>query len=766
MHNRSFVSILGIVVTRYPFWVISVMLLLVSSMAVGMVHITFKSDYRAYFSKENPQLQAFEAIQDEYTKSDNVLFVVESLRGNVFDPEVLLAIKLLTEQAWQIPYANRVDSITNFQHTVAEQDDLIVTDLVPDAENLTSDQLLYLKQVALNEPLLVNRLISVSGHVSGVNVTVQLPGKSNREFIEVTEFTRKIISDIEANYPMVRLHLTGAVLMGNAFTEEAMNDNKTLVPAMFCIVIVVLMLCLRSLVATISVLFLIFIATLAALGAAGWLGWYLTTTSAVSPIIILTLVVASCVHFLVTMLNNIKRGYSKKIAIRESLRVNLQPIALSSITTAIGFLSMNFSDSPPFRDLGNIVAIGAVLALILSVIFLPALMSILPVRVKAFKKAQRNGMDGFSSFVIKNRKSLLWVNALVSLCFVAFLPLNELNDEFVKYFDKSVPFRNATDFLNDNMGGIYTLEYSIHAGEAGAVNEPEFLEELQNFSHWLRQQLEVRHVNTITDTYKRLNMNMHGDDPQWYKLPDRRDLAAQYLLMYEMSLPYGLDMNDQINTDKSGARLIVTIDSLSSNDVQALESRINNWLYQNMPNNQFDVASTTLMFSYIGKRNIKNMLIGTGFALALISFILIFAFHSIKLGLISLIPNLLPAVIAFGLWGLVNGNIGLALSVVTGITLGIVVDDTIHFISKYRRAKIENGLDKIEAVRYAFSTVGTALWITSAVLVSGFLVLSLSHFTLNSQMGLMTAITIAIALFLDFLLLPSLLMELDKDKSF
>ena len=763
MRDDLFVSFLGKFITRHPWWVVLMMLLFISSLATGMVNLTFKSDYRVYFSKDNPQLQAFKTIQDEYTKTDNVLFVVEPQQGNVFDLTVLQAIKLLTEKAWQIPYANRVDSITNFQHTVAKQDDLVVTDLVPDAENINTDQIQYIKHIALNEPLLINRLISASGHVSGVNVTVQLPGKSNDEFIEVTKFSRKIISEIEAVFPSVKIHLTGMVLMGNAFTEEAMNDNTSLVPAMYCIVILVLMLCLRSFIAIFSVVILIVMSTIAALGATGWLGWYLTSTSAVSPVIILTLVVADCVHFLVTMLHNMRAGHKKNVAIRESLRVNFQPISLTSITTAIGFLSMNFSDSPPFRDLGNIVAIGALIALILSLTFLPALMCILPVRVKLPEKTHFDSMENFSSFVIRKRKLLLLFTISVSLCFVAFLPLNSLNDEFVKYFDKSVDFRNATDFLNDNMGGIYTLEYSIHAGSAGAVNEPQFLAGLQNFSQWLSQQPEIRHVNTITDTYKRLNKNMHGGNLQWYKLPDTRELAAQYLLLYEMSLPFGLDLNDQINTDKSGIRLIVTIDSLSSNEVLALESRINSWLYQNMPHNQFEVASSTLMFSYIGKRNISGMIMGTIFALAMISFLLIFAFRSIRLGLISLIPNLLPAGIAFGLWGIIDGNVGLALSVVTSITLGIVVDDTIHFISKYRRAKIEKGLDNIESVRYAFSTVGTALWITSAVLVSGFIILSFSHFTMNSEMGLMTAITIAFALILDFLLLPPLLMVLDKE---
>jgi len=177
-------------------------------------------------------------------------------------------------------------------------------------------------------------------------------------------------------------------------------------------------------------------------------------------------------------------------------------------------------------------------------------------------------------------------------------------------------------------------------------------------------------------------------------------------------------------------------------------------------------ASPTIMFSHIGQRNIKSMLLGTTLALILISIILIFALRSLKIGLLSLVPNLVPAALAFGAWGIAVGQVGLALSVVTGMTLGIVVDDTVHFMSKYLRARREKGLDAQDAVRYAFDTVGLALVATSVVLIAGFLVLTYSAFTLNSDMAFMTAVTIVFALLADFLLLPPLLMALDgKEKS-
>jgi predicted RND superfamily exporter protein len=536
---------------------------------------------------------------------------------------------------------------------------------------------------------------------------------------------------------------------------------------MFGIIIVVLALLLRSVWGTLATVLVILMSIATAIGAAGWLGIKLTPPSASAPTMIMTLAVADCVHLLVTFLQRLRKTPDKAEAMVESLRLNLQPIFLTSVTTAIGFLSMNFSDAPPFRDLGNIVAIGVVAAFVYCIALLPVLMLALPVRATVVRSGSVAAMDRIADFVVDHRRSVLGGMGLLVLGLVAFVPNNELNDEFVKYFDHRVEFRVDTDFTTDNLTGLYNIAYSLEADESGAISEPAYLNRLEAFANWYRQQPEVLHVSSLSDTLKRLNKNLHGDDPAWYRIPDSRELAAQYLLLYEMSLPYGLDLNNQINVDKSATKLDVSVKSISSNRTIALEERAQQWLKENVPANmRAHGASPSIMFSHIGARNIRTMLTGTTLALILISMILVFALRSLRIGLISLVPNLVPAAMAFGLWGLLVGQVGLALSVVAGMTLGIVVDDTVHFLSKYLRARREEGLSPADAVRYAFHTVGTALWTTSVVLIAGFLVLTYSPFEINSGMGLLTAITIGLALLADFLLLPTLLMTLDKRKDY
>lgn len=738
-------------------------LVLVALAASGGRFITFKTDYRVFFSADNPQLKAFEQLQNTYSKTDNVLFALAPKDGDVFTPKTLESIAWLTKACWQMPYSLRVDSLTNYQHTRAEGDDLIVSDLVADPQALDAGQLRGIRDIAVNEPLLVNRLISPNGQVAGVNVTIQLPDDgTGKEVPEITAFARDLVRQLEARNPDLNVYLTGMVVMNNTFQEVSIGDQKTLIPIMFGIVLLTLVLLLHSFTAMVVTFLVIVMSIIAAMGLAGWLGIALTPPSASSPPIILTLAVADCVHIFATMLHAMGKGEGRHAAIVESLRINMQPVFLTSLTTVIGFMSMNFSDAPPFRDLGNIVAMGVAIAYVLSVTFLPALASLLPMRARKGGLEHARHMDRLADFVVAKRNALFWGMGIVVLVLVAFIPRNELNDEFIKYFDLSIPFRVDTEFATTKLTGVYTIEYSLGTGESGGINDPEFLREVDNFAEWYRAQPHVLHVNTITDIMRRLNKNMHADDPAWYRLPDNRELAAQYLLLYEMSLPYGLDLNNQIDVAKSATRLIVSLENVSSNALLGIERQAQDWLRENAPHLQSSGASSAVMFAYIGQRNIHSMLRGTTFALVLISVVLIVALRSFKIGLVSLLPNLAPAAMGFGLWGLVSGQVGLGLSVVAGMTLGIVVDDSVHFLSKYLRARRERGLDAADAVRYAFHTVGTALLVTTLVLIAGFLVLTQSGFKLNADMGLLTAVTIAFALAADFLLLPPLLMKVDK----
>ncbi|MDH3759753.1 MAG: efflux RND transporter permease subunit [Gammaproteobacteria bacterium] len=736
----------------------------IMAMGFGAQNLTFTNDYRVFFGEDNPQLMAFENLQDTYAKNDNVMFVLAPKNGEVFTREILSAVAWLTERAWETPYSTRVESLSNYQHTSAVEDDLLVEDLAYEPQNLTDDDLIRIRDIALNEPVLINRLVSSKAHVTGVNITIELPGVDPiTENPEVVDFVRQLRSEFNAEFADIEVKLTGIIMMNQAFPEASQYDMSTLFPLMLLLFVVVLYFWVKGFSGTISTFIIIIFSIVGAMGMAGWFGIALTPPSFSAIMIIPTMAIADSVHVLMNYLLMMQKGETREEAMVDSIRINFQPVFLTSVTTAIGFMSMNFSDAPPFHDLGNIVAMGVMIAFVLSVTFLPAMMLLLPGRQRVGETASSRAMQRFAEFVIAKRSKLLVGMGLGCLLLISFVPQNELNDDFVKYFSEKIEFRRDADFASDNLSGLYLIDYSLESGQDGGVSDPGFQQNIEDFANWYRQQPEVIHVNVISDTFKRLNKSMHGDDQAWYRLPAERELAAQYLLLYEMSLPYGLDLNNQINIDKSATRMTVMLYNMTTRTVLELEQRAQQWLRDNVPPSMHNEgASPTIMFSNIGERNIKSMLLGTTVALVLISLILVFALRSFKIGLLSLIPNLIPAALAFGAWGIVVGQIGLALSVVTGMTLGIVVDDTVHFLSKYLRARREKGLHAQDAVRYAFSTVGLALVVTSIVLVAGFTVLTFSAFALNSNMAFMTAVTIIFAIVADFLLLPPILMALDS----
>lgn len=759
----TFVTKFSNFVLNHKWSVILLSIALIVGGTMGGKNLIFNPDNRAFFHEDNPQLMAFENMENTYSgRDENVLIVIGPKDGNVFTRETLAVVEKYTKESWQIPFSTRVNSITNFQHSYAEEDDVIIADLVKNADSMSDADLSHARSIAMAEPLLYKRLISEKGHVTGINVTIKTPGKDLSEEPIVVAYARDMVARIKAENPDMEVHLTGLVMLNTAFSESSANDSKTLMMGTLIMFIVAVGILMKGWTAAFTVLWVVAFSSAGALGIAGWLGIELTAVSASAPTIITTLAIANAVHVLVSFVELMRQGLDKRAAMAESMRINFQPITLVTITTILGFLTMNLSESPPFHALGNIISIGVGISFILAFTFLPAMMMVLPVRAPKPEAETKGYMGKLADFVVGNQNKLLWGGAALFIAIASFLPRNDLNDEWIKYFGESMDFRQATDYMSENLTGFYRIDYSLTAGEANGINDPAYLKKVQGFVDWYRTQPEVVQVTGLTDIVTRLNKNMHGDDPSYHRIPDNREEAGQYILLYEMSVPYGLDLNNIVDMEKSSTRVTATTHDITVQETLDLEARAQAWLAENAPDIAGPGTGNSIMFAHIGMNNIIGTLTGVAIALVLISILLMFAFRSFKIGLLSLIPNLMPSIMGFGLWGLFVGEIGMGLATVAGVTMGIVVDDTVHFLSKYLRARREKNLASEDAVRYAFSTVGKALWFTSFALVAGFSILGFSDFRMNGDMAILTAVTIALALVADFLFLPPLLMKLDK----
>ncbi len=764
MAEKQFAKLFAerVLAARWP--VIIGSLVWVAAATSGISRFEFAADYRIFFDENNPELLGLEAFENTYGKNENIAFLIVPDDGDATSEEALAAAVWLTDAAWQTPFTRRVDSLANFQHTTADGDDLYVRDLIDPQLLSDADARSQIRGIALSDPRIEGAILARDGDVSVVNVTIELPAEGQLEAItEVAGFARDLAAEAEERFPGMDLRTVGTVMVNQTFVEASVDSQLIFLPASLVLMAVVLGVLVRGWAGVLATGIVIVFSIMASLGLGVWAGLPFSPPIAPAPTIVLMIVVASCVHLLVGLQQRLRAGDSRHDAIVGSLSLNLHPVFLASLTTALGFLSMNFSEVPPYRDLGNFIAFGIGSSFVLSVTFLPALLSLLPVRAAGERQFHGISVRQISDAALRHRKVLFAFWLVVVPAMMLAITRNELNDVLVHFFDDSVEFRQDTDFMDEHLSGNTLLEYSLHADAEGGVTDPEFLTEVSNFAEWYRGQPAVRHVAVITDTFRQLNQSMHGDDPAEYRIPASQPLAAQYLLLYELSLPQGLDVNNQMDRSRTSTRVSVSAETLGSADVLDLNARAEAWLAENAPRvDDVNATGPATLFAYIGQRNIRAMLLGTVVVLVAISIILLVTLRSLRVGLISIVPNLVPAVLGFGVWGLTVGQVSLSLSVVVAMTVGIVVDDTVHFLSKYLRARREYGHDPEDAVHYAFDTAGRALVTTTIVLVAGFLIFAFSPLIPTAQVGILTAMIIGFALIADLTLLPALLLAVDR----
>ena len=757
MLNRYFNLIL-----RRPYRVLLLVVMVVITLGAGVHKLSFTSDFRTYFSSENPQLQAFEAMEKRFSRQDNLFFLVSGNSQHLFTQKGLTLVETLTEKSWQLPYVQRVDSLQNFQYTEVEGDELIIDDLYR-SDELTAD-MSALKHRALTHADIQLKLLSPDANVTGISLTLHLPeGSTSAASLEAVEAARTMLQPLRADFPEFMIELGGSATSNVTMGEAIGQDIRSLLLISYAVMLVIMLFMLRTVSGVILVSALIGMSVLITMGLYGWMGYTLTPPTGFVPTAIMTIAVADTVHILVSYYFFLRQGEERNQALLSSLKINFSPVFITSITTMVGVLALNTSDSPPYRDMGNMIAIGVMVAWALTITFLPAILALLPAPAQHRDKGQHLWVDQLADKVIHHHKLLFVVMLSIVAGCATLVNKNIITERWHEFFDESFEVRKTIDHIDESLQGLHVLFFVADSEQSDGINQVEFLTQLDEFSSWLRAQEGVVHVTSLADTLKRLNQNLREDDPAWYQIPESAEAAAQYLLLYELSLPTGLGLETTMTSDRSATRLQASLRRTDSASIRALETQAAAWAKANAP--LLNITETTgldVVFANLTHRNVSAMLEGTGLALVVISLLMIGALRSFKLGLISMVPNVFPALMAYGLWGVLSGHIDTATSVVACLSLGIVVDDTVHFLSKYNHARTALGKNVEDAIRYAFHTVGVALLITSAILVGGFMVMEFSHFNPSRAMGLLLALTIATALIIDFLLLPPLLLLTDR----
>ena len=759
-------SIINIIKERHH-WVVALSLLIAFTFGSGLSSLKFTSDFKAYFSPENPQMQAFDELETDFNKQDSVAFLVVPKNNDIFTIETMSLIRTLTEKSWQAPYSRRVDSLTNFLRTTSENDELETDELISTEEEITAELLQSVKRYVLTDAL-ATQFTSPKNNVGLVTVTLTLPTDNLGASKEVVTYAREMLKNTTYDHANIDVHILGTTMINYALEEAIEADVALLIPASYLLIFIVMFILLRVASGTLLTITVITLTNISVFGAIGWAGITMTPAIGAVPSMITIIAVADCMHFLVSYYHELGEDKGKHTAIDDALRINFKPMLVSSVTTAIGLLCLNFSESPPYQDLGNVVAFGAIAAFIFTVTFLPAVLHWMPAPSKKGTTKRHttyfSRMSVFGEWVIKHYKLLMASILLCTLIACISLLSNDLSDNWIDNYDDTYPVRQALNIQENDMYGAHFVDYRVDSQQAQGINNPAYMQDLDKLTQWLMTLPGVGYVSSFSNQVKTINQILHNNEETYYAIPDNRELLSQSNLLYEMSLPFGMGLEEQIDINKKSIRLRVILHEKTSSEMLAFDKQLINWASQNTPNISISEGSgLDMIFAHIMQRNVLSLVKGTLLALVLISLLMIWVLKSVKLGLLSLVPNIFPAALAYGLWAMLDGRVDLAVSIVGTMSLGLVVDDTVHFLSKYQLARNEKGQDVYQAILYSFRTVGVAMMVTSVVLTLGFAILAFSHLRPSWAMGELLSVTIVFALVVDFLLLPGLLIVFDKE---
>ena len=757
------VNYLAETIIRYRPLCIIISLLLLAGLAQGLSKINFNPDINAFFPENDTLTTSHLSIEDTYSSMDNAVIGIGVKEGTVFTNEVLSLIEDLTERAWKTPHSLRVDSLSNYSYVSADGDDLYIE---PFLEGSSTYDLKTLKEKELiieEEELAYGAIISKDKKTSLINIVFDPPRKDiEAEYQESLNYVLGFLEEARKNHPEVDLIISGIVYMEYQSPMLLKAQMPKLMPTAILVILLTLFLLLRSLVAVAGSFLVILMSVVSAMGSIGFMSGDIAQPFIMVPILIATLAVADCVHLFTLYFQNLDSSRKSKEAMLESLKLNLQPLFLTSLTTAIGFLSLNLAPVEPLRGIGNGVAVGVFLAFIFTVLLLAPIVSYFNVKQSKNINFQKNIARKLGRFSIKNYKRLLVIVPVISCFLMAFIPLNKTNDNPLEFYSERYTTSAAdSKWISQRIGGTFPVSYELNS--QGIVSDPEFLREVDKFSEWLASNKEVLHVSSLSKIMKNLNKTLHGKQEEWNIIPTEPDLSAQYLFFYEMSLPYGLDLTNSISQNKESIKLVASLKELGSLEYREFAKRVENYASQNMPEDMVSIGTGTRpIFAFMSNMLITQLTYALGIGIVLITATIILFFRSLRYGMLTSVTNLLPIGVAFGIWAIVSGEISMLVGIGMGTTLGIIVDFTVHFLSKYLHARRQKNLSAEEAVEYAFETVGFALIITSFSLILGFLVLLQAFFIPIHGFVLFSSIAFLSALIIDLLLFPALLITWDK----
>ncbi len=692
----------------------------------------------------------YEEFRQQFGADDAVAVALAA--PDVFSPSVLRYIQRLTSEFEKIEGIEDVLSLTNVEDIEGGEEDFIVKPLI--GEEIPEDPKILdtLKKHALKNPLIIGNLVSRDFKTTLILLRTAYRG-------EDLGFEGRLIKRIRAVLkqapppPGIEFHLSGWPVINVNIASYMNRDLLIFIPTTFVFLCLLVFYFLRSLRAMVIIGLVLDLSLAGAMAALKWVGGALSPMTSILAPLIMALALADGVHVVTT--------YFKKMAstkdpsettyyVLETVSETWRPCFLTSLTTAIGFASLMVSHVPSIRQFGAAAAIGMFIEYFLTftllVFFLPWIG-----RGKRGTPPSRLLVEPIVKSYPSWTKAALVLFSIATLVSLYGLSKIRVDSDVVEYFHSSTPVHQDAVFIDKHLGGVQTIEISLQAQKSDFLN-PELLAKIDQVANRLRKDPLFSEVISPAEFFKLMNRAFHADNQRFYILPKRRDLLAQYLLLYG-----GTELEHFLDQDQTWARISARTPVHSSEQLNHKMRELYTYLGQVFKDGgvQYRITGKTYLVNRVVDEIVRSQTESLSIAAVLIFGLMFVVLRSLKIGFLSVPPNVFPILANLGFMGLVGIPLNTATATISAVAIGIAVDDTIHFLVRYQEAR--KNLDPIEAVREALRSKGLAAITTSLVLVIGFCILLVSRFIPTVQFGLLCAIVMIWALLADLFLLPALI---------
>lgn len=747
-------------ILKNSFWITLVTFLITLGALYCLPRIKLDNSVDVFFNKKSKDYIDFQNWREQFG-SDNII-IVAFKDEDIFTPGNLNLISRLTDKFERLQYVDEVTSLTNINDIIGSENDFIVKPMVEEIP-ATQEELQKLKQRALENPLYLKNVISPDGKTTAI--IVELENRPQANDVYKKEVITHVKNILKEEFPKdKKYYLAGPTTVQHYYADYMQRDFKTFLPLILFIVFVVLILTLRGVAGVLLPLSVVLLSLIWTMAFLYLCGYSINNVTTVIPPIMISIALLESLHFVWELIEGRGENYSPSDAeeiIAKTMRHLFIPCLLTNVTTVIGFFALLITVVPPIRQMGWVSGIGVFLSFIITFTFLPALIKqfglLNYLSAKQIHTGVKEKLDrlllAFTDFSDKYKIPVLVVTGIVVIISVWATGKIKTETSMIEYFKKSEPIYKATIFIEQNLSGVHLLNISLKTDRLDYFKEPRALMRIEKLYGFLNGIPEVNKITSVIDYLKEINKSFHNEDENFYKIPDSQKLIAQYLLLYDAA-----DLKNFVDSEWSWVTVRVRLKEHSTAKLKNVIAEIDDYLKQNFPVPiEAKTLGHTVLEVDVNEAVTSGQVQSLTLAIVLIFGMMFVDFRSISLGMISLVPNLFPLLLNFGIMGLLSIRLDSVTAVISDIGIGIIVDDTIHFYHSFGESVLQTG-DYRQSLHRSFITKGTPTIITTLILILGFGVVSFSKFVPTYYFGVLSAVLMFNAMWSELLLSPALLM--------